>query len=221
MSDITLIIDNYDSFVFNLAQYVGELGSTPVVVRNDQISLRAIEGMNPDRIIISPGPGTPEKKQDVGIAADVIRVMGKRVPILGVCFGHQLIGYVYGARIRQAKRVTHGKQSVIRRLSSSPIYYGIPDEFPAMRYHSLVVDEVTSPLEVDARSKDDGEIMGIHHVQYRIYGTQFHPESVGTPVGRKIIRNFVDEARGFAETAERFSFRNREGSHGERARRKG
>ncbi len=155
--------------------------------------MRAVEGINPDRIIISPGPGTPEVAQDVGISAEIVRVMGGKIPILGVCFGHQIIGYVYGAKIRRAKKVMHGKQSIVRHLSSSPIYFGVPKEFPAMRYHSLVVDEVISPLEVDARSIDDHEVMGIHHVERRTYGTQFHPESIGTPVGKKIVHNFVNE----------------------------
>ncbi len=195
MSDVTLIIDNYDSFVYNLAQYVEEHGSTPLVVRNDQISVRAVESINPDRIIISPGPGTPEIALDVGISAEVIKVMGGKVPILGVCLGHQIIGYVYGAKIRRARKVMHGKQSIVRHFSSSPIYFGVPTEFTAMRYHSLVIDGVTSPLEVDARSTDDNEVMGIHHVEHRTYGTQFHPESIGTPVGKKIVRNFVDGVR--------------------------
>ncbi len=193
MSDITLIIDNYDSFVYNIAQYVGELGSTPIVVRNDEITVRGAERLNPDRIIISPGPGTPEKKEDAGIVIELIKTLGRRTPILGVCFGHQAIGVAFGAKIRRAKRIMHGKISRIRHFSNSPIYQGISSEFNATRYHSLVIYDVTVPLEVDAISLDDGEIMGVHHLEYKIFGTQFHPESVGTSVGKKILYNFLNK----------------------------
>ena len=191
--DITLVIDNYDSFVYNIAQYVGELGSYPIVVRNDEITLSGVERINPDRIIISPGPGSPDKKEDIGIVIDVIKTLGKRIPILGVCLGHQAIGYAFGATIRRAKRVMHGKISRVRHFGNSPLYQGIPSEFQATRYHSLVIDNVKYPLEVDARSLDDDEIMGVHHVEYRIYGVQYHPESVGTSVGKKILYNFLNK----------------------------
>ncbi len=176
-----------------MAQYVGELGSYPIVVRNDEITLSGIERINPDRIIISPGPGSPDKKEDIGVALDVIRVLGRRIPILGVCLGHQAIGYAFGAKIRRARTVKHGKVSRVRHFSNSPLYSGISTEFTAMRYHSLVIDDVKYPLEVDARSLDDDEIMGVHHVEYRIFGVQFHPESVGTPVGKKILYNFLNK----------------------------
>ncbi|MCG3108863.1 Anthranilate synthase component 2 [Metallosphaera sp. J1] len=190
--DITLIIDNYDSFVYNIAQSIGELGSYPLVVRNDEISVRGIERLRPDRIVISPGPGSPEKSEDVGIVPEVIRTLGKRIPILGVCLGHQAIGYTFGARIRRARVIYHGKLSTVVRTGESPLYTGLPTEFRATRYHSLVVDNVTPPLAVDSVSKEDGEIMGLHHVEYRIYGVQFHPESVGTTLGQKIFYNFLN-----------------------------
>ncbi|WP_338601542.1 aminodeoxychorismate/anthranilate synthase component II [Sulfolobus tengchongensis] len=192
--DLTLIIDNYDSFVYNIAQIIGELGSYPIVIRNDEISVKGIERIDPDRIIISPGPGTPEKQEDIGITLDVIRSFGKKIPILGVCLGHQAIGYAFGARIRRAKRVFHGKISNIIIVNNNvpPLYYGVPKEFKATRYHSLVVDDVNSPLVIDARSSEDDEIMAIHHEEYPIYGVQFHPESVGTPIGYKILYNFLN-----------------------------
>ncbi len=193
MSDITLIIDNYDSFVYNIAQYVGELGSVAIVVRNDEISVKAVERINPDRIIISPGPGTPEKKEDVGIVIDLIKLIGRRIPMLGVCLGHQAIGISYGAKMRTAKKIMHGKIGKIRHFSNSPLYQGITPEFTATRYHSLVLYDVKDPLEVDAISLEDNEIMGIHHKEYKIFGTQFHPESIGTSVGKKILYNFFNK----------------------------
>ncbi|BFH74285.1 aminodeoxychorismate/anthranilate synthase component II [Sulfurisphaera javensis] len=192
--DLTLIIDNYDSFVYNIAQIVGELGSYPIVIRNDEISVKGIERINPDRIIISPGPGSPDKKEDIGIVIDVIKQLGKRIPILGICLGHQAIGYAFGAKIRKAKKVFHGKISKIELLNINvPIYDGLPKQIEATRYHSLVVDEVKEPLIIDAYSMEDHEIMGIHHSELRIYGVQFHPESVGTPLGKRIIYNFLNK----------------------------
>ncbi|BBD72705.1 aminodeoxychorismate/anthranilate synthase component II [Sulfodiicoccus acidiphilus] len=189
--DLTLIIDNYDSFVYNIVQAVAELGTRPVVVRNDEISVSGVERMEPDRIIISPGPGTPEKAEDMGIVIDVIRRLAPRLPILGVCLGHQAIGYAFGSTIRKAKRVMHGKLSqVVRR--GSLIYQGMPEQFEATRYHSLVVDGVRDPLKINAFSKDDGEVMGIEHVEYRVFGVQFHPESVGTKEGYKVFYNFLN-----------------------------
>lgn len=191
--DLTLIIDNYDSFVYNIAQIVGELGSYPIVIRNDEITVKGVERINPDRIIISPGPGSPDKKEDIGIVIDVIRQLGKRIPILGICLGHQAIGYAFGAKIRRAKKVFHGKISRIRHNSTTILYDGIPQEFEATRYHSLVIDEVKEPLVIDAYSLEDNEIMGVHHVEYKIFGVQFHPESVGTPLGKKILYNFLNK----------------------------
>ncbi|MFP3225553.1 MAG: aminodeoxychorismate/anthranilate synthase component II [Sulfolobaceae archaeon] len=191
--DLTLIIDNYDSFVYNIAQIVGELGSYPIVIRNDEITVKGVERINPDRIIISPGPGSPDKKEDIGIVIDVIRQLGKRIPILGICLGHQAIGYAFGAKIRRARKVFHGKISRIRHNSTTILYDGIPQEFEATRYHSLVIDEVKEPLVINAYSLEDNEIMGVHHIEYRIFGVQFHPESVGTPLGKKILYNFLNK----------------------------
>ena len=189
--DLTLIIDNYDSFVYNIAQYVAELGSRPVVVRNDEISVKAIERMRPDRIIISPGPGSPINPRDVGISPDVVTHFAGKVPILGVCMGHQVIGVVFGAKVRRARQIMHGKTSVVKHMGG-PLYAGVPEQFVAMRYHSLVIDDVPSQLIVDAVSLDDGEIMGIRHVEYPVFGVQYHPESIGTEVGKRILKNFLD-----------------------------
>lgn len=191
--DITLIIDNYDSFVYNIYQIVGEFDSRPIVFRNDEISINTIERINPDRIIISPGPGTPEKIEDIGISLDVVRHFGKTIPMLGVCLGHQIIGYAFNAKIRKAKRIFHGKISNIVLINNdSKLFKGLPKEFNATRYHSLVIDDVKSPLVIDAMSSEDKEIMAIHHEEYPIYGVQFHPESIGTDIGKQIIKNFLD-----------------------------
>ncbi|MEM0373465.1 MAG: aminodeoxychorismate/anthranilate synthase component II [Sulfolobaceae archaeon] len=190
--DLTLVIDNYDSFVYNIVQYVAELGSRPIVIRNDEISLSGVERIEPDRIIISPGPGTPEKKEDIGIVIDVIRKLGKRIPILGICLGHQAIGYAYGARIRRAKKIYHGKISKIKHFQNSVLFTEIPEIFEATRYHSLVIDNPTELLKITAISLEDNEIMGIEHREYKIFGVQFHPESIGTSVGYKIFYNFFN-----------------------------
>ncbi|MFB6490865.1 MAG: anthranilate synthase component II [Thermoproteus sp. AZ2] len=189
--DLTLIIDNYDSFTYNIAQYVGELGSRPLVVRNDEISVAAIERIRPDRIIISPGPGHPENPRDVGISREVVKRFAPLVPILGVCLGHQIIGSVFGARVRHARTIKHGKASPIRHMGGA-LYAGVPEVFKGMRYHSLVVDELPAQLMVEAVSLDDGEVMGVRHAEYRVFGVQFHPESVGTEYGKQILRNFLD-----------------------------
>ncbi|ABO08635.1 aminodeoxychorismate/anthranilate synthase component II [Pyrobaculum calidifontis] len=189
--DLTLIVDNYDSFVYNIAHYVAELGSRPLVLRNDEVTVKMVERIRPDRIIISPGPGHPADPRDVGNSPDIVREFAPRVPLLGVCLGHQIIGHVFGASIRRARTIKHGKTSQIRH-SGGPLYLGVPEVFTAMRYHSLVVDNLPDVLAVEAVSLDDGEIMGIRHVEYPTYGVQFHPESVGTPLGKRIIKNFLD-----------------------------
>lgn len=190
--ELVLIIDNYDSFVYNIAQYIAELGAIPIVVRNDEISVKGVERINPDRIIISPGPGTPEKKEDIGISIDVVKYLGKHIPILGVCLGHQVIGYAFGASIRRARTIMHGKIDTIEIIKYSPILSGVPSVFRATRYNSLVIDKVSDEIIVDAISTIDKEIMAIHHTIYPIYGVQFHPESVGTEYGKKILKNFLD-----------------------------
>jgi len=190
--DLTLVIDNYDSFVYNIVQFVAELGSRPIVVRNDEISVSGIERIEPDRIIISPGPGTPEKKEDIGVVIDVIKKLGKKIPILGICLGHQAIGYAYGAKIRRARYIYHGKISKIKHFQNSILFDGIPEIFDAIRYHSLVVDEVKEPLKITSISIEDNEIMGIEHNEYKVFGVQFHPESIGTQVGYKIFYNFFN-----------------------------
>lgn len=187
-----LVIDNYDSFTYNLAQLIGELKAEPVVIRNDKITLEEIKRMSPDAIVISPGPGHPANKRDFGICSDVITKLGHKVPILGVCLGHQGIVHVYGGKVIHAKKLRHGKTSDIEH-SSTDIFEGVSNPFRATRYHSLVAQPDTIPecLEVTARSKDDGEIMGIRHKEHLIMGVQFHPESVLTDDGRKILTNFL------------------------------
>ena len=183
-----LIIDNYDSFVYNLAQYIGELGGEPVVFRNDRISPEDIEELNPSHIILSPGPCTP---LEAGVSNDVVRHFGGRTPILGVCLGHQCIGYAYGGRIVRASVPVHGKTSLINH-DGKTIYRGIASPFPATRYHSLIIDPGTLPssLEVTARTPQ-GEIMGVRHKSYVVEGVQFHPESILTEVGHDLLANFL------------------------------
>ncbi len=190
--DVTLIIDNYDSFVYNIVQIVAEFGTTPIVMRNDELTLSLIERINPDRIIISPGPGTPEKPEDVGVSLEVVKSFAGKVPILGICLGHQVIGYAFGARIRRAKSVLHGKIDRVKILRQNKIFIGLPSEIDATRYNSLVVDMPPPILTVDAISLTDGEIMAISHVEQPIFGVQFHPESIGTSYGRRILKNFLD-----------------------------
>jgi len=185
---MVIIIDNYDSFVYNLAQYLGELGWEPQVYRNDQVTLAEIENLNPSHIIISPGPCTP---LEAGISNDVIRHFAGRIPILGVCLGHQCIGYVYGGQIVRAAVPMHGKSSLIYH-DSRTVYKSLPSPFEAGRYHSLVVkwDVFPSVLELTA-STSDGVIMGIRHKDYVVEGVQFHPESIMTEVGHNVLRNFL------------------------------
>jgi anthranilate synthase/aminodeoxychorismate synthase-like glutamine amidotransferase len=182
-----LVIDNYDSFVYNLAQYLGELGWQPLVFRNDQISLADIGELTPSHIVISPGPRTP---LEAGISNDVVRHFGGKIPILGVCLGHQCIGYAYGAKLTRASPV-HGKTSLIHH-DGKTVYQGLVNPFPGARYHSLVIERASLPscLEVTAKTPD-GEIMGVRHHDYVVEGVQFHPESILTEPGHDILTNFL------------------------------
>ncbi len=190
----TLILDNYDSFVYNLAQLVGSLGSQAVVRRNDKLTLDDVRGLKPDRIIISPGPGTPAEKRYFGICEGILQQISTEIPTLGVCLGHQGIAHAFGGRLRSAKTIMHGKVSSIGHKNEG-IFKDVENPFVATRYHSLAVDRQTLPkcLEVTAESLDDGEIMGIIHKDYPIFGVQFHPESILTSVGTKIMSNFLED----------------------------
>ena len=185
-----LIIDNYDSFTYNLYQYVGELYRDIRVVRNDQITVDDIKNMNIEGIILSPGPGIPE---DAGICIELIKKLGISVPILGICLGHQAIGAAYGGNVKRAKNIRHGKTSIIR-TNGDGVFKNIEKEMKVMRYHSLIVDENTLPSEliITAKILDDDEIMGLKHKDYKVYGVQFHPESIFTDHGKEIIKNFVE-----------------------------
>jgi anthranilate synthase component 2 len=190
-----LVIDNYDSFVYNIAQLLGEMDTEPTVVRNDKITLAQIKKMKPDGIVISPGPGHPADKKYFGVCTDVIRKLGPKTPILGVCLGHQGIVHAFGGKVVNAGKVRHGKTSVIECEGNDGgrLFQSVSNPFRATRYHSLVADKGNIPdcLQVTARSTDDGEIMGIRHKQYPIEGVQFHPESILTGEGRKILSNFL------------------------------
>ncbi len=183
-----LLLDNYDSFTYNLAQYLGELGQVPAVHRNDRITVGDVEAMKPDRIVISPGPGRPE---DAGITIDLIRELGRRIPVLGVCLGHQGIGHAFGGEVVRAPVLMHGKVSSVQH-DGRGIFAGVSQPFVAGRYHSLIVaDPPPDALEVSART-DEGIIMGLRHREWPVHGVQFHPESVLTGEGRKILRNFLE-----------------------------
>ena len=188
-----LVIDNYDSFVYNLVQYIEELSGETVVYRNDQVTSRQIMKLKPDRIVISPGPGTPEKARYFGVCSAILRQLSCKVPTLGVCLGHQGIIYTFGGRIVRAKRLMHGKTSLIKH-DGEGIFRGVKNPFQATRYHSLVGDRTSIPscLKITAQSLDDGEIMGIRHVTYPIQGVQFHPESILTGDGKLLIKNFLE-----------------------------
>jgi anthranilate synthase/aminodeoxychorismate synthase-like glutamine amidotransferase len=187
-SKMILVIDNYDSFVYNLAQYLGELGWEPVVVRNDRITLPQIQEMAPSHIVISPGPCTP---LEAGISDDTIRYFGGKIPILGVCLGHQCIGQVYGGKVVHAALPVHGKSSPIFH-DGRRIYQNLPNPFEGGRYHSLVVEfaDCSTPLEVTSTTAD-GIIMGIRHKQFVVEGIQFHPESIMTDAGHDLLKNFL------------------------------
>ena len=186
-----LVVDNYDSFVYNLVQYLGELGAEPIVHRNDAIDLAGVEAIAPDAILISPGPGRPE---DAGISNTLIEQLGGRVPILGVCLGHQCIGQVFGGAVVRAGSVMHGKTSSVHHAGAG-VLAGLPDPFEATRYHSLVVERSSLPdvLEITAET-DDGTIMGLRHRTMAIEGVQFHPESILTEAGHDLIGNFLRQA---------------------------
>jgi len=188
-----LIIDNYDSFTYILKQYFGELSGNPEVFFHDRITINQIKRMKPTHIVLSPGPGTVEHKKDVGIMFEVIKEFYKKIPILGVCLGHQAIGKFFGAKIVRAPKIMHGKRSLISH-NPEGIFKGIKNPFTAMRYHSLALQfPITNdqfPILATAQS-DDKVIMGIQHKQYSVFGVQFHPESLGTPEGKKIINNFL------------------------------
>ena len=184
-----LMIDNYDSFTYNLVQYFGELGADMKVFRNDALSIADIRAMKPEKIVISPGPGRPE---DAGISVAIVKELAGKVPILGVCLGHQGIGYAYGGTIIHAKRLMHGKTSMIEH-DGKDLFKGLPHPFEATRYHSLVIDRATLPdcLQVTAWTTDDGEIMGVAHKTLPVWGVQFHPESILTREGKNILKNFL------------------------------
>ena len=188
-----LILDNYDSFVYNLAQYAGEIADEVVVKRNDEVNLAAVRRFSPDKIIISPGPGTPADPRYFGICTEVLRMVSSETPTLGVCLGHQGIVHSFGGKIVKAKRLRHGKTSPIRH-DGKGIFRGLENPFEATRYHSLVADRRALPdsLEVSARSEDDGEIMGVRHREFPIEGVQFHPESILTVHGHRMIANFLE-----------------------------
>jgi anthranilate synthase/aminodeoxychorismate synthase-like glutamine amidotransferase len=187
--DMVFVLDNYDSFTYNLVQYLGELGARPLVRRNDQVTLDEIAAMAPSHIVISPGPGRPE---DAGLTPDVIRRFGATTPVLGVCLGHQAIGMVYGGRVVRAPAPLHGKTSIVEH-DGRGIFAGLACPFEAARYHSLIVAQEGLPevLEVSARTRGDALIMGLRHRAYPVHGVQFHPESVLTGEGRQLLRNFL------------------------------
>lgn len=189
----TLIIDNYDSFVYNLVQYVGELGGDPRVYRNDRITLTQAKRLKPNRIVISPGPGTPEDPKYFGTCSAILKEMSPKIPTLGVCMGCQGIVYVFGGKIVRAKRLMHGKTSMIRH-DGKTVFKSVKNPLRATRYHSLVAKKSSIPscLEITAEALDDREVMGVRHIKYPIEGVQFHPESILTEDGMKIIRNFLN-----------------------------
>lgn len=184
-----LLVDNYDSFSYNLYQLVGEINPDIMVIRNDEMTISEIEKLNPEKIILSPGPGYPE---NAGIIIEIAKTLSKRIPTLGVCLGHQAICAAYGAKITYAKQLMHGKQSTVQFNNECPIFRNIPLTAPVARYHSLAADPKSLPdcLKVTAVT-DDGEVMAVQHRDFPIFGVQFHPESFLTPCGRQILKNFI------------------------------
>jgi para-aminobenzoate synthetase component II len=183
-----LLLDNYDSFTYNLAQYLGQMGQMLVVRRNDKITLDEIADLAPERIVISPGPGTPKQ---AGISIALIARFGGRIPILGVCLGHQAIGEAFGGRVIRAKKIMHGKTSEIHH-DGKTIFRDVPQDFPATRYHSLIVERKSLPAELEISAEtQDGTIMGLRHGKMKVEGVQFHPESVLTGAGYQLLQNFL------------------------------
>jgi anthranilate synthase component 2 len=188
MPSRVLVIDNYDSFVYNLVQYLGELGAEPVVHRHDELTLDAVEAMSPDGILISPGPGRPE---DAGVSNAVIERLAGRIPIMGVCLGHQCIGEVFGGRVVRAPEVVHGKTSVVHHRGQG-VLAGLPRPFEATRYHSLVIDPGSVPADLEVTAwTDDGTVMAVRHRELPVEGVQFHPESILTTPGKQLMANFL------------------------------
>ena len=185
-----LLIDNYDSFSYNLYQLVGEINPDLKVIRNDEMTVEEIEKLNPEKIILSPGPGRPE---NAGIIVEAAKTVCKKIPTLGVCLGHQAICAAYGAEVTYAKQLMHGKQSNITFTAPCPLFKSVPDNTTVARYHSLAANKDTIPdcLEVTALTSD-GEVMAVQHKEYKIYGVQFHPESILTPFGKQMLRNFIN-----------------------------
>ena len=185
-----LLIDNYDSFSYNLYQYIGEINSDIKVIRNDELSVDEIRELNPDRIILSPGPGRPE---NAGVIIEAVKKLGAEIPILGVCLGHQAICSAYGAKVTYAKQLMHGKQSKVKFDKNCLLFKNCPERAKVARYHSLAADETTVPdcLTVTAVT-DDGEIMAVQHKEYPVFGVQFHPESIMTPDGKTMLKNFIN-----------------------------
>ena len=188
---MVLLIDNYDSFSFNLYQLVGSIDPDIKVIRSDELTVEEIRALKPDYVILSPGPGRPA---DAGVYEDLLREYKGEFPILGVCLGHQAIGEVFGGTVSYAKQVMHGKQSVAKQVHPSKILKGVPEQFEVARYHSLAIVDETIPSELIVTSiTDDGEVMSVEHKDYPIYGVQFHPESIMTPNGEQMIRNFLEK----------------------------
>lgn len=188
-----LVLDNYDSFTYNLVQYLGELGADPVVRRNDEVQVEDVPALNPRAVVVSPGPGVP---REAGISIALIRWCVGRLPVLGVCLGHQAIAEAFGGKIVRAKRLMHGKTSMVRHTGAG-VFRGLPSPLCAMRYHSLLVDPPTLPAELTVSAWSDDrppreEIMGLEHTNHMLFGVQFHPESIGTQVGKRLVSNFLD-----------------------------
>lgn len=186
-----LLVDNYDSFSYNLFQLVGEIAPDIQVIRNDELTVAEIGALKPDRIILSPGPGRPE---NAGVIIDIVKTLGKDIPILGVCLGHQAICAAFGANVTYAKQLMHGKQSAVKFDSSCPLFADVPETALVARYHSLAAEASTLPAELKITAvTEDGEVMAVQHSTFPIYGVQFHPESIMTPDGKTILKNFIKE----------------------------